>query len=162
MFVSILCILVSIFISSILFSYYRSVPYIKKNLLTRLDNLYVLNFTFFVCGQCFVCIFSLLCDKRNDVLYLAVFVIITGSLTIVFGITIVLSFCRVYIIMAVSTHYTFRLLGNLYCCSAWSKLNTEIGLHTHPPPPTTNFWTNCRQHKEVKFGMQAYFNPTRR
>ena len=20
-------------------------------------------------------------------------------------------------------------------CSAWSKLNTEIGLHTHPPPP---------------------------
>ena len=103
-FVSILCILVSIFVSSILFSYYRSVSYIKKSLLTRLDNLLILNLTFGVCGQCFICIFSLLCDKRNEFLYLAVFVIIYGSLTIAFGITIVLSFCRVYIIMAVSKH----------------------------------------------------------
>ena len=31
---------------------------------------------------------------------------------------------------------------------------------THPPT-TTNFWTTYRQHRELKFGMQAYFNPSR-
>ena len=43
------------------------------------------------------------------------------------------------------------------CCSAWSKLNTEIGL-----PTTSNFWTIYRQCKKLQFSMQPYFNPNRR
>ena len=39
---------------------------------------------------------------------------------------------------------------NLLFCSVWSKLNTEIGLHT-THPPTTNFWTTYRHDRELKF-----------
>ena len=100
--VSVLCILASISASSILCSYYRSVPAIKKNILTRLDELYVMNFTFFVCAQCFVCLFSLLFELRNDYIYLVFFIIIYGSFDLCGVIGIALSFCRVFIIMSVS------------------------------------------------------------
>jgi hypothetical protein len=100
--VSVLCILVSISAGCILCSYYRSVPHIKKNILTRLDELYVMNFTFFVCAQCLVCLFSLLCEARNEYLYLVFFIIIYGSFDLCGGIGIALSFCRVFIIFAVS------------------------------------------------------------
>ena len=100
--VSVLCILVSVFASSILYSYFRSVPSIKKNVLTRLDELYVINFTFFVCTQCSVCLFSLMCEARNDYVYLTFFIIIYGSLDLCDGIGIALSFCRVFILMSVS------------------------------------------------------------
>jgi hypothetical protein len=46
--------------------------------------------------------------------------------------------------------------GTAYC-SACSKLNTEIGLHT----TTTNFWTTYWQHTKLKFGMQPHFNPNK-
>ena len=101
--VAVLCILVSVSASSILYSYFRSVPYIKKNVLTRLDELYVINFTFFVCIQCSVCLFSLLCNARNDFLYLTFFITIYGSLDLCGGIGIALSFCRVFILMWVSS-----------------------------------------------------------
>ena len=101
--VSVLCILVSISASSILYSYYRSVPSIKKNLLTHLDELFVINFTFFVCVQCSVCLFSLLCEVRNDYLYLTFFIIIYGSLNLCGGIGIAFSFCRVFILVSRSS-----------------------------------------------------------
>ena len=100
-FLSLLCILLSISTSSILCSYYSSVPYIKKNILTRLDELYIHNWNIFVCVQCFVCLLSLFCDARNDYLYLTFYVVLYGSLTLGFGVTISLSFCRVLIIMEV-------------------------------------------------------------
>ena len=107
--VSVLCILVSISASSILCSYYWSVPQIKKNILTRLDELYVMNYTFFVCAQCLVSLFSLLFEARNDFVYLAFFIIIYGSFDLCGGIGIALSFCRVFIIMAVSKYITSLL-----------------------------------------------------
>ena len=77
--VSLLCILISFSACSILCSYYRSVPYIKKNILTRLDELYVINFTFLACSQCLLCLFSLVCEARNDYVYLVFFFTISGS-----------------------------------------------------------------------------------
>ena len=109
-FLSILCILVSIFASTILCSYFRSIPYIKKNILTRLDELYVLNYTFFVCSQSCVCLFSLLTTFRNDYLYLAFYIILYGSFTVGFCIAIGLSLARVLIIMSVSNNRYFILL----------------------------------------------------
>ena len=99
---SILCILVSVSVCGILFSYYRTVPNIKKNIVTRLDELLILNSTFVVCFQCSVCLLSLLCGARNDYIYLAFFTIIYGSLAIGFGVFIGLSFSRVLIILYVS------------------------------------------------------------
>ena len=95
--------MVSISASSILYSYYGSVPYIKKNILTRLDELFIVNFTFFVFAQCSVCLFSLLCEARNDYIYLAFFITIYGSLDLCGGIGIALSFCRVFILVSVSS-----------------------------------------------------------
>ena len=108
-FISILCILISVSACSILCRYYRSVPYIKKNILTRLDELLVLSYTFFICFQCFVCLLSVMCEARNDYVYLAFYIILYGSLAIAFGITIGLSFCRVLIIMSVSNEIIKRL-----------------------------------------------------
>ena len=111
--VSVLCILISISACSILCSYYRSVPYIKKNILTRLDELYVINFTFLACLQCLICLFSLLCEARNDYVYLVFFFIVYGSVSLCFEMSTVLSVCRVFIIMAVSG---FILLWDDVCC----------------------------------------------
>jgi hypothetical protein len=72
------------------------------NILTRLDELLVLNSTIFVCVQCSICLFSLLCKARNDFLYLAFYVVLYGSLVIGFGVTIGLSCSRVLIIISVS------------------------------------------------------------
>ena len=101
-FLSILCILVSVSACSILCSYFRSVPFIKKNILTYLDEFLVLILTFFVCFQCFVCLLSLMCEARNDYVYLAFYTIQYGSLVIQLGIGIGLSFSRVFIILWVS------------------------------------------------------------
>ena len=95
------CILVSVAAGGILCSYFRSIPYIRKNILTRLDELLVLNSTIFVCVQCSICLFSLLCKARNDFLYLAFYVVLYGSLVIGFGVTIGLSCSRVLIIILV-------------------------------------------------------------
>ena len=102
---SVLCILVSISSCSILCSYFSTVPYIKKNILTRLDELLIQNFTFFVCFQCSVCLISLIQQERNDYLYLAFYIILYGSLVNIMGIGIGLSLSRVLIIVWVS--YTF-------------------------------------------------------
>jgi hypothetical protein len=94
------CSVLSMSACTILCSYFRSVPNIKKNILTRLDELFVLNFTFFVCAQSCVCLLSVLTTARNDYLYLACYVVLYGSLNIGFGIAVGLSFARV-LIMAV-------------------------------------------------------------
>jgi hypothetical protein len=43
------------------------------------------------------------------------------------------------------------------------KLGKSLTLklaYTPPPPPTSNSWTSDKRHRELKFGMQAYLNPT--
>ena len=87
-------------------------PFIKKNLLTRLDELFVLNFTFFVCVQSSVCLVSVLTKTRNDYLYLGCYIVLYGSLNIAFGIGIGLSYVRVLIIMEVSI-FSPTYLGNV-------------------------------------------------
>ena len=95
---SCLCTLVSISACTIFCSYFRTVPFTKKNILTRLDELLVLNMTFFCCFQCSVCLLSLLCQAQNDYVYLAFYVILYGNLVSIKGIGIGLSFSRVFII----------------------------------------------------------------
>ena len=97
------CILISVSACTILCVYFRSVPFIKKNILTRLDELFVLNYTFFVCVQSSVCLLSVLTKARNDYLYLVCYIVLYGSLNIGLGLSIGLSIARVLIIMAVST-----------------------------------------------------------
>ena len=40
------------------------------------------------------------------------------------------------------------------------KLNTKIGLHTHPPHPTTNFLKGSRPSRRLKFGIDFTHNKT--
>ena len=105
-----ICIFLSIFVSFILCSYYNTIPIIKKNILTHMDELFVLNFTFFVCSQCSVCLLSLMCEARNDFFYLAFFILVYGSLTLSSGILLLLSFCRVFIIIWVSINLYMSVL----------------------------------------------------
>ena len=99
---SILCIVTSTFSTFILFNYFSSIPTIKKNTLTRLDEVFVLQLMFFIFCQCSVCLFSLVFDWRNDFLYLAFFIIIYFNMAMVLSIVVALSFCRVLIIHRVS------------------------------------------------------------
>ena len=96
------CILLSVSVCITLCCFFRSIPYIKKNLLTFLDELLVVNFTIFVCVQCSVCLFSLICSARNQYVYLAFYIILYGSAVLGLGIGIVLSFARVFILLWVS------------------------------------------------------------
>ena len=98
---STLCILVSVICCSILYSFYSTVPVIKKNILTCLDELLVFSFTFFVCFQCSLCLLSLLTEKRNESVYFVFYIILYGDLVNIMGIGIGLSFSRVFIILRV-------------------------------------------------------------
>ena len=111
--VSTLCIIVSVFACFFLCNHYRSVPVIKKNILTRLDEMLIINFTFFVLVQCLVSIFSLLSESRSEYLYLAFYAILYGSLAILFGIGLGLSFARVFIIIWVSY---VSICRNMHLC----------------------------------------------
>ena len=86
----------------ILFNYFSSIPSIKKNVLTRLDELLVLQLTFSVFCQCSVCLFSLVTNWRNDYLYLIFFIVMCSSLLMSFSILVALSFSRVFILLIVS------------------------------------------------------------
>ena len=99
--VSILCITISNAVSSILCAYYSSVPYIKKNILTRLDELFVRNWNIFVCLQGFVVLNSLIFNFRNEYVYFGFYVILYGSLALAFMVTISITICRVIIIIEV-------------------------------------------------------------
>ena len=96
-----ICMIVAIVAAGILYKYYKAVPYLKRNLLTRLDELYVFNYAFFVCLQCLICLISLSTEARNDYAYLVLFVILYTSLNIGFAVATALSFCRVFIIKKV-------------------------------------------------------------
>ena len=65
-----MCLLISINCCFILLCYISSIPTIKKNVLTHLDELLVLNLALVVGVQCSVCLFSLVQTWRNDYLYL--------------------------------------------------------------------------------------------
>ena len=77
-------------------------PSKRTSLLTLMNSL-SLTLLFVVCVQCSVCLFSLLCEVRNDYLYLTFFIIIYGSLNLCGGIGIAFSFCRVFILVSVSS-----------------------------------------------------------
>ena len=98
----ILCTFTSAFSTFILFNYFSSIPTIKKNTLTRLDEVFVLELMFFILCQSSVCLFSLFFDWRNDFLYLVFFIFIYFNLAMIFSIVVALSFCRVLIIQSVS------------------------------------------------------------
>ena len=100
--VSLVSFLVGFSACFILFSYFSSIPTIKKNLLTRLDELLVLTFTLFVCLQCSICLFSLAVDWRNDYLYIVFYVLLYGCMIMGFGIWLALNCARVFIILWVS------------------------------------------------------------
>lgn len=98
----IVCIVVSVPVCGSLLFFYRSIHSTKKNILTRLDELFVITCTFYVCMQCIVCLFSLLNDFRNGYLYLTFYIIQYGSLALCLTIAIALSCSRVFIIIRVS------------------------------------------------------------
>ena len=106
LFIGCLCVLLislSITAGIILCIHYRSIPYLKKNILTRLDELFVQNYIFFVSVQCCICLFSLFDGNRNKYIYLFFYFILYTSLCIGFGVAIGLSCCRVLIITEVSS-----------------------------------------------------------
>ena len=112
-FLSIVCLLISITCCIILLCYFSSIPTIKKNVLTYLDELLVLSLTLVVCVQCLVCLFSLVQVWRNDYLYLIFYIFLYGGVVCGFGIGFALSFFRVLIILSVSNPYTNKKLSIL-------------------------------------------------
>ena len=101
-FLSIVCLFIGIMCCIILLCYFSSIPTIKKNVLTYLDELLVFSLTMVVCVQCSVCLFSLVQPLRNDYLYLVFYIILYGGVVNGFGIGVALSFFRVLIILSVS------------------------------------------------------------
>ena len=99
---SLVCLVNSTVCGFILFSYFSSLQPIKKNVLTRLDELFVLQLTCFSFCQCSVCMFSLVTDWRNDYIYLVFFIVMYSSLAMAFSTVLALSFSRVFIIHSVS------------------------------------------------------------
>ena len=100
---SCVCLFVSIPCCFILIRFFSSIPNLKKNILTHLEELLVMNLTFIVCCQCSVAIFSLVQACRNDYLYLLFYIVLYGAVAMVFGIGVALSFFRVFIIISVSS-----------------------------------------------------------
>ena len=103
------CIIICLTASAFLYKIYRKVQFLKRNILTLLDELYVYNYTFFVCLQCSICLFSLLTNQnlRNDHVYFVFYILLYGSLNIGFFVAICLSFCRVFIIHKVKIFEKF-------------------------------------------------------
>ena len=104
---AIVCIIISITCCFILLCYFSSIPTIKKNVLTRLDELLVLNLALIVVFQCSVCLFSLVQCWRNDYLYLVFYNLLYGGVVNCCGIGVALSFFRVLIILSVSKKLSF-------------------------------------------------------
>ena len=109
---SIVCIFISITCCFILLCYFSSIPTIKKNVLTHLDELLVLNLTLIVGVQCSVCLFSLVQSWRNDYLYLVFYNLLYGGIVNCCGIGVALSFFRVLIILSVSKGKEFIFWWN--------------------------------------------------
>ena len=72
---AIVCIIISITCCFILLCYFSSILTIKENVLTRLDELLVLNLALIVV----VCLFSLVQCWRNDYLYLVFYNLLYGG-----------------------------------------------------------------------------------
>ena len=109
---SIVCIIISITCCFILLCYFSSIPTIKKNVLTHLDELLVLNLALVVGVQCSVCLFSLVQTWRNDYLYLFFYTLLYGGVVNALGVGVALSFFRVLIILSVSKGKKFIFWWN--------------------------------------------------
>ena len=143
MFIGILCVLLislSITAGIILCIHYWSIPYLKKNVLTRLDELFVQNYIFFVIAQCCICLFSLLDENRNKYIYLFFYFILYTSLCIGFGVAIGLSCCRVLIITEVSSRK--HLKDYIYIGKKSTLYMTAS--HAYSPLDVLVGWSFCR------------------
>ena len=105
-----ICIIISLVACCSLTSHYKSVPFTKKNILTKLDEFFVFCLTFFVCIQCAICAFSAITNMRNELIYLIIYVILYSSFTVIMAIAISLSCFRILILNFVRIYLRFVCL----------------------------------------------------